>query len=77
MIPSNTTAVFYSGSTTLLETEYRGLIATQTTVVDSIAWGIRGSAITVLDPKMTIAAGTVIPVKFSAIAATGSFVAYI
>ena len=76
MVPSNTTAVFYSGSTTLLGADYRGLIATQTTVVDSIAWGISGSAITVLNPKMTIAAGTDIPVKFSAIAATGSFVAY-
>lgn len=76
MVPSNNTAVFYSGSTTVLGTEYRGFIATQTTVVDSIAWGVSGSVITTLNPKMTVAAGTDIPVKFSAIAATGSFVAY-
>lgn len=76
MVPSNDTAVYYSGSTTVLGTDYRGLIATQTTTVDAIAWGVSGSAITTLNPKMTIAAGTNIPVKFSAIRATGSFVAY-
>lgn len=76
MVPSNSTAVFYTGSITITSTDYRGFVATQATVVDAIAWGVGSDSAATLTPKMTIAAGTTIPVKFSAIRATGSFVAY-
>lgn len=76
MKPSNDSAVFYSGSISMSGSIYRGLIATQTTVVDSIAWGDDSPSVT-LNPKMTIAAGTAIDVKLSAIEATGSVVLYV
>ena len=75
MAPSNSTATFYSGSIDFNGINYRGFVATQSTVVEAIAWGsdtVSGS----LSPKMTIAAGTEIPVWFSAFKGTGSIVAY-
>lgn len=76
MRPTNSTAVFYSGSFNFSGIDYRGFVATQDTVVDSIAWGVSGSTVTTLTPKMTIAAGAEIPVFFNTIFATGSIVAY-
>jgi len=77
MVPSNDKASFFSGSFNFSGILFRGFTATQTTVVDSINWGIAGSGVgTVLAPKMTVAAGTTLDVKFTAIAATGSIVAY-
>lgn len=76
MRPSNDTAVFFSGSFNFTANNYRGFIATQNTVVDSIAWGVSGSNLTTLNPKMTVAAGAEIPVFFNSIYATGSIVAY-
>jgi hypothetical protein len=78
MVPSNNTAVFFSGSFNFSGSNYRGFVATQATVVDAIAFGSVTTPIapTTLNPKMTIAAGATIPVWFSAIAATGSIVAY-
>jgi hypothetical protein len=75
MKPSNDIAVFYSGSISLSGSLYRGFIATQATVVDSIAWG-DDDPIVSLSPKMTVAAGTDVNVKLSAIEATGSIVLY-
>jgi len=75
MAPSNNTAKFYSGSIEFQNTNYRGFVATQDTVVEAIAWGsdtVSGS----LTPNMTVAAGTEIPVWFSAFKGTGSIVAY-
>lgn len=76
MRPSNDTAVFFSGSFNFSNTNYRGFVATQTTTIDSIAWGVSGSTVTTLNPKMTVAAGAEIPVFFNTIFATGSIVAY-
>lgn len=78
MVPSNEKASFFTGSFNFSGSLFRGFIATQTTVVDSINWGTsNGGAVgTVLNPKMTIAAGTDLSIKFSAIAGTGSIVAY-
>ena len=75
MAPSNNTGQFYTGSFDFTGRNYRGFVATQTTVVDSIAWG-SDTTLNTLNPKMTVTAGTQIPVWFSAIAATGSLVAY-
>lgn len=75
MAPSNTTGQFYSGSFDFTDRNYRGFVATQTTAINAIAWGSDGT-LTVLNPKMTVAAGTQIPVWFSGIGATGSLVAY-
>ena len=75
MKPSNDIAVFYSGSISLSGSLYRGFIATQATVVDSIAWGDSNPIVT-FSPKMIVAAGTDINVKLSAIEATGSIVLY-
>lgn len=79
MTPSNTTATFFTGSFAFSGSNYRGFIATQQTQVDALLFGTVTSSVapTVLNPKMTVAAGTNIPVKFSAIIATGSIVAYI
>jgi len=76
MRPSNDTGVFFSGSFNFTAKNYRGFVATQTTVVDSIAWGADGSSLITLNPKMTVAAGAEIPVFFNSIYATGSIVAY-
>lgn len=78
MVPSNNTATFFSGSFTFSGSNYRGFVATQQTQVDALLFGsVTGSvAPTTLNPKMTVAAGVTIPVWFSAIAATGSIVAY-
>jgi hypothetical protein len=75
MAPSNNTAVFYSGSIDFNNINYRGFVATQTTVVEAVAWGSNGVSGS-LTPNMTIAAGTEIPVWFSAFKGTGSIVAY-
>ena len=75
MAPSNDTGQFYTGSFDFTGRNYRGFVATQATVIDAIAWGSGGTLVT-LNPKMSVAAGTQIPVWFSAIAATGSLVAY-
>lgn len=76
MRPSNSTAAFYSGSFNFSGITYRGFVATQATVVDSISWGVSGSGVTTLNPKMTVAAGAEIPVFFNTLFATGSIVAY-
>jgi len=78
MVPSNEKATFFTGSFNFSGSLYRGFVATQTTLIDSINWGTsNGGAVgTVLSPKMTVAAGTDLNIKFSAIAATGSIVAY-
>ena len=75
MAPSNDTGKFYTGSFDFTGVNYRGFVATQATVIDAIAWGSDGT-LTTLNPKMSVTAGTQIPVWFSAIAATGSLVAY-
>lgn len=78
MVPSNDTAVFLTGSFTFSGSNYRGFVATQTTVVDAIRFGSTTTSIapTTLNPKMTVAAGATIPVWFNAMIATGSIVAY-
>lgn len=78
MTPSNNKATFLSGSiiTDVVNT-YGGLIATQETIVHRIAWGPSGSTPqTVLNPRMKIAAGTHIPVRFNSLTASGSLVLY-
>ena len=72
------TATFYTGSFNFSTPGgFGGFVATQQTVIDSIAWGtVSGSAVQVLSPKLTVAAGTNLPVEFSTIIGTGSIVAY-
>lgn len=78
MVPSNNTAVFFTGSFNFSGSNYRGFVATQATTIDAIGFGSTTTPVapTTLNPKMTVAAGATIPVWFSAIAATGSIVAY-
>lgn len=77
MVPSNDKASFFTGSFNFTGSLYRGFTATQTTVVDSINFGVAGTGTgSLLNPKMTIAAGTTINVKFTAIAGAGSIVAF-
>ena len=77
MVPSNDKASFFTGSFNFTGSLFRGFTATQTTVIDSMNWGVAGTGVgSVLSPKMTTAAGTTINVKFTAIAGTGSIVAF-
>jgi hypothetical protein len=73
-----TSAAFYTGSFNFSSPGgFGGFVATQQTVIDSIAWGtVSGSGLQTLNPKLTVAAGTNIPVEFSTLIGTGSIVAY-
>ncbi len=73
-----TSAAFYTGSFSFtVEGGFGGFVATQQTVIDSVAWGtVSGSAVTVLNPKLTVAAGVTIPVTFATLVGTGSIIAY-
>lgn len=73
-----TSAAFYSGSFNFsAEGGFGGFIATQQTTIDSVAWGlVSGSGLQVLNPKLTVAAGTNMSVQFSTLIGTGSVVAY-
>lgn len=61
-----TSAAFYSGSFNFsAEGGFGGFIATQQTTIDSVAWGlVSGSGLQVLNPKLTVAAGTNMSVQF-------------
>ena len=77
MVPSNDKASFFTGSFNFTGSLYRGFTATQTTVVNSINWGVAGTGTgSLLTPPMTVAAGTTLNVKFTAIAGVGSIVAF-
>ena len=73
-----TSAAFYTGSFNFSDAAgFGGFIATQQTTIDSVAWGsVSGSAPVVLNPKLTVAAGTNMSLQFTTLAGTGSIVAY-
>jgi len=66
---------FFTGSISFNSNLFRGFVVTQDTVADQIAFG-SGSSLVTLDPKLSITAGTNIPVKLNGFIGTGSFIAY-